>query len=142
MIDTFEESEKSVIAVQEVPWEQVSSYGIINKDGGKESFEIKGVIEKPTREEAPSNLSIFGRYLFTPEIFNYLEMTKPGKGGEIQLTDAVEMMLNKEGVLGVKYDGKIYDTGDKLGFLKATVDMALMHEKLSDGFRSFLREKL
>ncbi len=140
LIDVFERTGKSVIGVKEVTWEQVSSYGIVDPGEGGKSFKIHGVVEKPTKEEAPSNLSIVGRYIFTPEIFTHLAETKPAKNGEIQLTDAISSMINKEGVYGATYKGEDYDTGDKLGFLKATVNLALKHDELGDDFREYIKK--
>jgi UTP--glucose-1-phosphate uridylyltransferase len=138
LIRVYEKTGKSVVGVKEVDWDQVSSYGIIDPEGDGASFNIRGVVEKPSREEAPSNLSIVGRYIFTPEIFKYLAETEPGKGGEIQLTDAIAKMIEGEGVCGATYEGEDYDTGDKLGFLKATVSLALKHEELGKSFREYL----
>ena len=139
MVAECVKTKKSVIGVQEVPWEKVSSYGVVAKDGDGDTFNIKGVVEKPKREEAPSNLSIYGRYVLTPSIFKYLEETTAGAGGEIQLTDAIEKQIKDEGAKGMVYKGKYFDTGDKLGFLEATVCMALKHEKLNGDFRKFLK---
>jgi len=139
LLKIYEQTGKSVIGVTEVGWDQVSSYGIVDPETSGPSFNIRGVVEKPTREEAPSNLSIVGRYIFTPEIFEHLAETKPAKGGEIQLTDAIAMMIEKEGVCGATYEGNDYDTGDKLGFLKATVSLALKHKELGEDFRNYLK---
>ncbi len=135
----YQKSGKSVIGVQEVDWAKVSSYGIVEKKGEGKAFEITGVVEKPSREEAPSNMHIFGRYILSPSIFKYLEETKPGKGGEIQLTDAIEAQIEKEGARGLELEDEYFDTGDKLGFIKATVTMALRHEKLNGDLKDFLK---
>ena len=142
MVDECITSGKSVIGVQEVPWDKVSSYGVVAKAGDGKTFEIKDVVEKPKREDAPSNLSIYGRYVLTPDIFDYLEKTTPGAGGEIQLTDAIQMQIKENGAKGMVYEGKYFDTGDKLGFLEATVCMALNHDKLKDEFRDFLEKEI
>lgn len=138
MVDKCAETGKSVIGVQAVDWDRVGLYGIVAKEGNGNVFDIKGVVEKPTRGEAPSNLSIYGRYVLTPDIFEYLENTKPSVGGEIQLTDALEDQIRANGAKGMIYGGHYFDTGDKLGFLQATVHMALEHEKLGDDFRRYL----
>lgn len=140
LVETYAKSGKSVIGVKAVPEEKVSSYGIVDPAGDGECFEIKGMVEKPSVEEAPSNLSIYGRYVLSPEIFNYLEETEPGAGNEIQITDAIAKMIPNEGVMGQVYDGEYFDTGDKLGFVKATVSFALKHEKLGDDFVGYLKD--
>ena len=140
MVEICQKTGQSVIGVKEIDWDKVSSYGIVAKDGEKDVFDIKGVVEKPKREEAPSNLSIYGRYVLTPDIFEYLEKTVPGAGGEIQLTDALEAQIKDKGAKGMIYKGDYFDTGDKLGFLQATVHMALKHEKLGGEFSKYLTE--
>ncbi|MEI6266719.1 MAG: UTP--glucose-1-phosphate uridylyltransferase GalU [bacterium] len=140
MVAECVKTEKSVIGVQEVPWEKVSSYGVVAKEGDGDIFDINGVVEKPKKEDAPSNLSIYGRYILTPSIFKYLEKTTAGAGNEIQLTDALEKQIEAEGAKGMVYKGKYFDTGDKLGFLEATVCMALKHDKLNKEFKKFLNE--
>lgn len=141
LIDVYEKTGKSAIAVKEVPHEKVSSYGIVDpKSEGKE-FEIQGMVEKPSPEEAPSNLSILGRYVLSPKVFEYLEETKPGKGGEIQLTDALVRLMETEGMYGVVTEGEDYDCGDKLGFLKATVSLGLKNKEVGDNFREYLKFK-
>lgn len=142
LVETYEKTGKSVLGVQEVPWDKVSSYGIVDPGGEGETFAVKGMVEKPKQEEAPSNLSIYGRYILDPKVFEYLEQTKPGAGNEIQITDAIAQMISNEGVVGQKYKGNLYDTGDKLGFIKATVCMALKHEDLNSDFREFLKEEI
>ena len=97
------------------------------------------MVEKPSLEEAPSNIAILGRYIITPEIFNILENTAPGKNGEIQLTDALKTLISKEAMYAYNFDGKRYDVGDKLGFLEATVEYALRKEDLRDGFIEYLK---
>ncbi|RUM42173.1 MAG: UTP--glucose-1-phosphate uridylyltransferase, partial [Desulfurobacterium sp.] len=133
----------TVLGVQRVPEEDVSKYGIV---GGKEIepgvFKVDTLMEKPSTEEAPSNLAITGRYILTPGIFEALRKTPPGKGGEIQLTDGIERLGMKEALYAKIMEGERYDTGDKLGFLIATVDFALKREDLREPFLKFLREKL
>jgi UTP--glucose-1-phosphate uridylyltransferase len=139
LINVFNQVESSVVGVKEVAPERVSSYGVVDPIEGGDFFKLKGLVEKPEPKEAPSNLSITGRYIFTPGIMECLSETKPGKGGEIQLTDAIEALLEKEQVYGAKYQGTEFDTGDKLGFLKATVYMALKNKDLSSGFRDYIK---
>ena len=138
LIDVYEKTGKSVIAVKEVPKEKVSSYGIVDPKTKDREFEIKGLVEKPNPEEAPSNLSILGRYVLSPKIFEYLQETKPGKGGEIQLTDALVRLMESDGMYGVITDGDDYDCGDKLGFLKATVFLGLKNKEIGEEFRTYL----
>jgi UTP--glucose-1-phosphate uridylyltransferase len=105
-------------------------------------FKVEDMVEKPAVEEAPSNLAIAGRYVLTPSIFETLRRTPPGKGGEIQLTDALKLLSNKEAIYGRILEGKRYDTGNKLGFLEATVDFALMRDDLREPFLRFLKRKV
>ncbi len=141
MIEVFEQTGKSVILTEEVAEDKVSSYGIVDPvDGSKESsFALKGIIEKPARADAPSNFAVIGRYVLKPEIFSYLEETKPGAGDEIQLTDGILELIKNDGMHAYKLTDERFDTGDKLGFLKATVHMALQHDKLGQEFRKYLR---
>lgn len=139
LIDVYERYKCSVLAVEHVPREQTTSYGIIDPrplDG--RVYQALGVVEKPRPEEAPSDLGIVGRYILTPEIFELLEETPVGKGGEIQLTDAIQRLLNRQAVYAYKFEGQRYDTGVKLGFLKATVEMALKRPDIGVEFRDYL----
>lgn len=138
LIKSYEKSGISTITTTEVPDEQVHLYGIIDPEGDGEEFKIKGVVEKPKLADAPSHSSILGRYVFDPAIFGYLENIGFSERGEIELTDAMLEMSKKEGLNGKNYTGTVFDTGDKLGFLKATVYMALKHENLGNEFREFL----
>src|SRR5689334_22469470 len=143
MIDVFERVDGPVLAVERVPWEDVSSYGVVRIDEsagnlGRGVYRIADLVEKPKREEAPSNLAIIGRYVLTPDIFPILARQKPGKGGEIQLTDAIRELLKDEAVYGCQFEGIRHDCGDKLGFLKATVDMALRRPDVAEPFRKYL----
>ena len=104
-------------------------------------YKVKDLVEKPSIEEAPSNIAILGRYIITPEIFNILENTKPGKGGEIQLTDALKTLISQEAMYAYNFEGKRYDVGDKLGFLQATIEFALKKEELRDDFIKYLDTK-
>ncbi|VAX16518.1 UTP--glucose-1-phosphate uridylyltransferase [hydrothermal vent metagenome] len=141
LIDIFEEKGDPVIAVKQVPMEAVSSYGVIDPEPvGERLSRIKAMVEKPPMEEAPSNLSIVGRYVLTPDIFGFIENTKPDKKGEIQLTDALSAMLGARPMYACEFQGAHYDAGDKLGFLKATVEFALRRDDLGPGFRKYLKE--
>lgn len=132
---------KSIVAVYEVPKEEVYKYGIISgKEIENDVFLIDTMVEKPDIDSSPSNLAILGRYLFTPSIFEKLKNTKPGKGGEIQLTDAMQMLLQDEAVYAYKVKARVYDTGNKLDYLKTIVEFALNSDELKDEFLSFLKE--
>ena len=143
MMDLFEKLQSSMIATCEVPEAEVSQYGIIQGrqlDGyGGRVYRIEDVIEKPSREEAPSNLAIIGRYILLPEIFGALDKTPAGRGGEIQITDAIRILLEQQPVYAYMFEGKRYDAGDKLGFLQATVEYALKREDLGGDFRDYLK---
>ncbi len=139
MINLYREFESPVLALQKVPVSEVNKYGII--DGTKEKdniYRINNLIEKPSPAEAPSDLAIIGRYILTPDLFGSLEDVRPGKGGEIQLTDALSGLLKKRQIYGYLFTGKRYDAGDKLGYLKATVDLALKNTQLSAAFKEYL----
>ena len=142
MADIYETEESPVLGVQEVSWEDVDKYGIVN--GVKTSdriTEVESLVEKPSREEATTNLAILGRYIVTPDIFPILHETKPGKNNEIQLTDALNKLAEKRKMIAYDFIGKRYDVGNKLGFVKATVDFALHDDKIKDELLEFLREK-
>ena len=142
MADIYEKKESPVLGVQEVSWEDVDKYGIVN--GVKTSdriTEVESLVEKPSREEATTNLAILGRYIVTPDIFPILHETKPGKNNEIQLTDALNNLAEKRKMIAYDFIGKRYDVGNKLGFVKATVDFALHDDKIKDELLEFLREK-
>lgn len=143
LVDVYEKTGIGVIAVEEVPRSQVHLYGIVSVADKGESdgklLRIKDLVEKPKAEEAPSNLGVTGRYVLPPEIFDYLENTKPGAGGEIQLTDGLRMLAQNQGLYASVYDGKTYDAGDKLGFLKATVEFALKNPHFGEDFRNYLK---
>lgn len=142
MADIYEKEETPVLGVQEVSWDDVDKYGIVN--GVKTSdriTEVESLVEKPSREEATTNLAILGRYIVTPDIFPILHETKPGKNNEIQLTDALNKLAEKRKMIAYDFIGKRYDVGNKLGFVKATVDFALNDEKIKDELLEFLREK-
>lgn len=141
MIDIYERYKCSVIAVERVPKEEVKNYGIIaGKEIDEGIYQVTDLIEKPSIDEAPSDLAIVGRYILTPEIFPMLEKVKPGRGGEIQLTDGLKLLLEKEAIYAYEFKGKRYDTGSKLGFLIASVELALQREGLGEQFREYLRK--
>ena len=139
LIDCYDEYNTSVLGVQTVEAKDVNKYGIVNGIHIEDRvYKVKGLVEKPPVEEAPSNVAILGRYIITPRIFKILEETKPGKGGEIQLTDALLNIMSDEALYAYDFEGTRYDVGDKLGFLKATVEYALRREDLRDGFIEYL----
>jgi UTP--glucose-1-phosphate uridylyltransferase len=143
LLDVYRKYRGTVLALEEVPMENISSYGCVKANQLSEQvFEVLDMVEKPKMEEAPSNLAIIGRYVLTPDIFPILENQKPGKGGEIQLTDAIRELLQNEAVYGCRFEGVRHDCGDKLGFLKATVDMALKREEFNTEFKIFLKKRL
>jgi UTP--glucose-1-phosphate uridylyltransferase len=139
MINLYEELDCPIVALEEVPREEIDRYGIIEGTvEGKDLYRITDFVEKPRPEDAPSNLAIIGRYILTPDIFKILETMKPGRGGEYQLTDALQILLKKRSVYGYVFRGKRYDAGDKFGFLKATVDLALKSSNVSEKFREYI----
>ena len=139
LIDCYDEYKTSVLGVQTVEAKDVNKYGIVNGIHIEDRvYKVKGLVEKPPVEEAPSNVAILGRYIITPQIFKILEETKPGKGGEIQLTDALLKLIDEVAMYAYDFEGTRYDVGDKLGFLKATVEYALRREDLRDGFIEYL----
>lgn len=140
MIGYYKELDCPIVAIEEVPRQEVSRYGIIEGIKEGEVYRITRLVEKPSHDEAPSNLAIIGRYILTPDIFKVLERQRIGAGGEIQLTDALQELLKKRTIYGYPIKGKRYDGGDKLGFLKATVDLALKNSELSRPFASYIRE--
>lgn len=144
MTEIFNKKQCSCVAVMEVDKKDVSSYGIIEPREKLETrlFDIKNMEEKPLPKNAKSNLGIVGRYILTPKIFELLENTKPGAKGEIQITDAINKLLNFEKVLGYRFEGARFDTGDKLGFVKATIYEALKRKTLSGPLKKYLKEIL
>lgn len=140
MIDVYDERAGSIIAVEEVPWENVSSYGVIQGDMiNKRLNRITNLVEKP-KVNPPSNLAMIGRYILDPAIMDILEHQQPGVGGEIQLTDAMKQLASRQSMYSYRYDGKLYDVGSKLGFLKANIDFALKREELGLGLWEHLYE--
>ncbi|MCG9800373.1 UTP--glucose-1-phosphate uridylyltransferase GalU [Staphylococcus argenteus] len=141
LIDVYEETGHSVIGVQEVPEADTHRYGIIDpltKNGRQ--YEVKKFVEKPAQGTAPSNLAIMGRYVLTPEIFDYLKTQKEGAGNEIQLTDAIERMNNDNQVYAYDFEGERYDVGEKLGFVKTTIEFALKDDSMKEELTRFIKE--
>jgi UTP--glucose-1-phosphate uridylyltransferase len=137
----YHEYGASVIAVERVPPADVSAYGVVEAQAIRPGLgEIRRIVEKPRKDEAPSNLAVVGRYLLTPRIFKLLEKTPRGQGGEIQLTDAISALIQEQTVLACEFEGVRYDCGSKLGYLKANVEFALQHAELSDDFREYLKQ--
>ena len=143
LLDTFDAYHGSVLALERVPMENISSYGCVRANPLTERVcQVLDMVEKPRQEEAPSDMAIIGRYVLTPRIFGFLEQQQPGAGGEIQLTDAILRLSKEEKVYGCLFEGLRHDCGDKLGFLKATVDMALKRKEFKREFEAYLRQRL
>ena len=142
LMDAYERTHASNIAVMEVPHEETSKYGIIDPDQELEPglFNVRRFVEKPKPEDAPSNLAIIGRYLLTPEIFEILENQNPGAGGEIQLTDAIDTLNQTQRVFAKRFDGKRFDVGDKFGFLTTSISYGLTHPEIKDKLKNYLVE--
>jgi len=146
LMDVYEQTGIGTIAVEEVPREKTSLYGIVacapeNRGSwGGRLLRVQGLVEKPSPAEAPSNLAVTGRYVLPPEAFDCLARTPPGRGGEIQLTDGLRLLASEMGLYALVYEGKSYDAGDKLGFLKATVQIALSNAEFGEEFRAYLRD--
>ena len=139
MIEVYDKYKTSVLGVQEVPQEDVCKYGIVEvKHIDGRVYRVKGLVEKPNIEDAPSNIAILGRYIINSAIFEILEHTQPGKGGEIQLTDALRVLAQKEAMYAYNFEGRRYDVGDKQGYLEATVEFALRRPDLRDDFLKYL----
>ena len=141
LIDVYDKTGASVLGVQEAPQEKVSAYGIVAGEltGEARTVKVNDMVEKPAVEEAPSRLAVLGRYVITPEIFPILEQTQPGRGNEIQLTDALKVLAKKQPMYAYDFVGRRYDVGDKQGFLEATVEMALKRPELRDKFLTYLQ---
>jgi len=142
MMMIYEKEQSPVIAVEKVPNDEVLRYGIIDGVLKGKVYEIKDLVEKPKPDGAPSNLGIIGRYILTPDIFEILEKQKAGAGGEIQRTDALRTLVSKRRIYGYPIKGRRFDSWDKLGYLKATVDFVLKNKELAEGFRKYLIEKV
>ncbi|MGL5352160.1 MAG: UTP--glucose-1-phosphate uridylyltransferase GalU [Clostridium sp.] len=140
LMECYNEYKTSVLGVQTVPQEHVCRYGIVDGIQIEDRvMKVKGLVEKPSVEEAPSNVAILGRYIVTPKIFEILENTKPGKGNEIQLTDALLTLIGEEAMYAYNFEGRRYDVGDKQGFLEATIEYALRNPELKDGLIDYLK---
>jgi len=140
LINVFDQYKCSVLAIQEVREEEIEKYGVIKAGKlGASLFEVEDLVEKPPLSKAPSNLAIIGRYILTPEIFEELQNTKPDATGEIQLTNGLRSLLNKQKIMAYQFQGTRYDAGNKLGFLQATVELALKSKDLGEEFRAYLK---
>ncbi|MCC3374016.1 UTP--glucose-1-phosphate uridylyltransferase GalU [Cohnella sp. REN36] len=146
MMDVYDEMQGSVLAVKRVPQDEISRYGIVDPADGSDPesaiVRVRGVVEKPSPDRAPSNIAIMGRYILTPAIFDLLETQDTGAGGEIQLTDAIYRLIEREPVYAYSFEGNRYDTGEKMGYLKTIVDFALERPDLKHEFRNYLMRKL
>jgi UTP--glucose-1-phosphate uridylyltransferase len=140
LMKVYEEVNSTVLGVQPVPREWTSRYGIVSyKAGQGKVYEVRDLVEKPKPEDAPSDLAILGRYIIEPEIFDILAETKPGAGGEIQLTDALKELARRKSMYAYHFEGKRYDVGDKLGYLEATIEFALKRSELAEDFKHYLK---
>ncbi|HEY2843421.1 MAG TPA: UTP--glucose-1-phosphate uridylyltransferase GalU [Bryobacteraceae bacterium] len=145
LLDVYEFYGAPVLALMEVPKENISAYGVVDAEpvshhgGGDRLYRIRNLVEKPKPQDAPSNLAIIGRYVLTPDVFRSLETIEPGSGGELQLTDGLKHTLRSRPIYGYRFEGTRYDAGDKLGFLKATVEFALKRYDLGEEFRAYLK---
>lgn len=142
MIDIYEQERSSVVAVMEVPWDQTHKYGIVDIEAGQQVARVRDIVEKPLPGQAPSNYAVVGRYVLDPAIFDLLEQAKPGKAGEIQLTDSLQELNRIASLTAYRFDGRRHDTGDKLGFVQATIDFALERDDLAEDVRRYMMERL
>ena len=141
MLDVYERYPSNIVAVERIPREDLASYGVIEPRLVEERvYEVLGLVEKPSPEEAPSDLAIVGRYILMPEVFHTLRETGPGVGGEIQLTDGLSLLLKQQKIYGYEFQGTRYDTGSPLGLLKASVELALKRSDIGERFREYLRQ--
>jgi len=142
MVEVFDHYHSSVIGVETIKPEESRSYGVVDgKEWEENIIKLSGIIEKPAPEDAPSNLGVVGRYILKPRIFSHLRAQKPGAGGEIQLTDAIQSLLSDEQVIAYRYNGTRFDCGSKLGYLKATVEFALRHPEVKNEFAEYLQHR-
>ena len=142
LMDCYDEYKTSVLGVQAVPEKDVNKYGIVDGIHIEDRvYKVKDLVEKPKLEEAPTNIAILGRYIITPAIFEILDKTAPGKGGEIQLTDALKTLIDQEAMYAYIFDGRRYDVGSKQGFLEATIEYALRKPEIRDEFMEYLTER-
>ena len=143
MVELYEYFKSSVIAIQKVPGPEISAYGVISgKPHSDRAYLLDKIVEKPAFEDAPSDLGVTGRYIFTPQIFKHLDQLQPGAGGEYQLTDAIQTLLTEEQVLAYEYEGTRYDCGSKMGLLKANIELGLQHHQIGDELRDYLTNEL
>ncbi|HEX2926705.1 MAG TPA: UTP--glucose-1-phosphate uridylyltransferase GalU [Ruminiclostridium sp.] len=143
LIDVYTEYQTTILGVQKVPLQDVTKYGVIGGNQIDERvYKVRDLVEKPEVEQAPSNIAILGRYIISPRIFEFLETATPGKNGEIWLTDALQKLMEQEAMYAFDFEGDRYDVGDRIGFLKATVEFALKREELKDEFEAFLKRRL
>jgi UTP--glucose-1-phosphate uridylyltransferase len=143
MVDSYDDESVSLISVQRVSKEDAQQYGMISTDDNVGNLmKLSNIIEKPKPEDAPSDLGVVGRYIFSNKILSFLEKTKPGAGNEIQLTDAIKTMLNNSPVFAYQFEGTRYDCGDKLGFIKANIEYALKNEKFGNELKEYLKRRL
>lgn len=139
LIDAYDQYKTSILGVQQVSYDDVNKYGIVDGIHIEDRvYKVKDLVEKPPKDEAPSNVAILGRYIINPSIFEILENTKPGKGGEIQLTDALKELAQREAIYAYNFEGRRYDVGDKQGYLEATIEYALRKDDLKDDFAKYL----
>ena len=142
LIDCYSEYKTTILGVQTVPESETNKYGIVDGIHIEDRvYKVKDLVEKPSVDEAPSNVAILGRYIITPQMFDILENTEPGKGGEIQLTDALKTLISQEAMYAYNFEGRRYDVGDKLGFLQATIEFALKKDELRDRFLDYLKSR-
>lgn len=143
LMEVYDEYQTTILGVQKVPLQDVCKYGIIEGNQIDERvYKVKGLVEKPEIEQAPSNIAMLGRYIISPKIFEFLESATPGKNGEIWLTDALEKLMEREAMYAFDFVGDRFDVGDRIGFLKATVEFALKREDLRDEFSLFLKNRI
>lgn len=143
MMDVYDELNATILGVQEVAWENVNKYGIVSGQKKRDRlYTVSDLVEKPAVDKAPTNVAILGRYIITPEIFDILENTGSGVGGEIQLTDALRVLAQKQQMYAYIFEGRRYDVGSKIGFLEATVDFALKRDDLRDSFIEYMKTKI
>ncbi|WCK54295.1 UTP--glucose-1-phosphate uridylyltransferase GalU [Aneurinibacillus sp. Ricciae_BoGa-3] len=141
MIECYDRYQSSILGVMKVPHDQVSRYGIVQaRENGERFYMVEDLVEKPAKETAPSNIAIMGRYILTPRIFEILENQEPGAGEEIQLTDAIAELNKYEAVYAYEFDGQRYDVGEKIGFIKTTIELALQREELKQELLNYLRK--
>ena len=142
MVEVYEKEQSGVIGVQKVPLEDVMNYGVVAGQNTKDRlWKLSGLVEKPRPEDAPSNVAVVGRYILDGSIFEMLEETQPGSGGEIQLTDAIAKQLQQESVYAYEFEGRRYDCGSKLGYLQATLEYGLKHPEVGAAFKNYLTER-